>query len=182
MGDYQFWLYIIIGAIYLLSRFLKKSAPNPNDVPEARNEKPATRLDPSTTTQKPSPPKMVTFEDLLREITESKKPAAPQQPSKEYTNYDEELEDEEQDLEDVEYNYNRDKISSEYEDAKQHAFLRPSLEETMNIKDTDTRFEKFKVFDQDTQSNVMDRYLTDFSDFEGLKKAIVMSEILQRKF
>jgi hypothetical protein len=29
---------------------------------------------------------------------------------------------------------------------------------------------------------VMDRYFTDFYDPEGLKKAIVMSEILQRKF
>ena len=125
---------------------------------------------------------MITFEDLLREITEAKKPAIPQPQPEEYTNYDEELEDEEQDLEDVEYNYNKDKITSEYEDAKQHAFLRPSLEETMNIKDTDTRFEKFKVFDQDTQSNVMDRYLVDFYNLEGLKKAIVMSEILQRKF
>lgn len=182
MRDFQFWLYIIIGGLYLLSRFIKKSSPKPTDLPDFNPEKPAPRFEPPTVKPKASPQKMVTFEELLREITESKTLAKPAPQVPEYTNYEEELVDEEQDLEDVDYDYNKDKVAVEYEEAKQHAFLRPSLEETLNIKDTNTAFGKFKVFEQETQSNVMDRYLTDFYDPEGLKKAIVMSEILQRKF
>ncbi len=182
MGDFQFWLYVIIGAIYLLSRFLKKPEQKPTDVPEYGPEKPAPRFEPPVARPKPSTTAMPTFEELLREITESKKQTKPDARSQEYTNYEDVLEEEEEDLEDVDYDYKKDKVALEYEEAKQHAFLRPSLEETLNIKDTDTRFEKFKVFNQGSQTNAMDRYLADFYNMDGLKKAIVMSEILQRKF
>jgi hypothetical protein len=181
MRDFQFWLYIIVGGIYVLSRFLKKSRQKAGDQAEMDPEKPARRFDPPTAKPQPSPSKMMTFEELLKEITESKAPPKPQ-PEAQYTNYDEDIAEEEQDLEDVNYDYNRDKVALAYEDSKQHAFERPSLEETMNVSDINTRFEKFKVFDQAAQGNVMDRYFTDFYDPEGLKKAIVMSEILQRKF
>jgi hypothetical protein len=182
MGDFQFWFYILLGVIYLLSRFLKKPAEKPTDVPEYNPEKPARGFEPPTVKPSARPRKALTFEELLREITESKAQPVPQPASQEYTNYEEDLAEEEQDLEDVNYNYKKDKVASAYEDAKQHAFSRSSLEETMNIKDTDITFGKFKVFDQETQSNLMGRYLSDFNDLEGLKKAIVMSEILQRKF
>jgi hypothetical protein len=184
MGDFQFWFYILLGVIYLLSRFLKKPAEKPTDVPEYKPEKPVRRFETPTVKPSASPRKTLTFEELLREITESKAPPV-QQPtstSQEYTNYEEDLEEEEQDLEDVNYNYKKDKVASAYEDAKQHAFSRSSLEETMSIRDTDITFGKFKVFDLENQSNLMGRYLSDFNDLEGLKKAIVMSEILQRKF
>jgi len=183
MGDFQFWLYIIIGVIYLLSRFLKKPQQKPTDIPDFKPEKSAPRFEPPTVKPSASPSKMLTFEELLKEITESKTQAKPVVPPQEkYVNYDEELVEEEQDLEDVEYDYKKDKVAVEYEAAKQQAFFRPSLEETLNIKDTDTSFGKFKEFAQQEQSNLMDRYLIDFYDPEGLKKAIVMSEILQRKF
>jgi hypothetical protein len=187
MRDFQVWLYVLIGAIYLLSRFFKKPAQQPTDVPDFRPEKPVKKFEPPSVKPGAPPSKVLTFEDLLKEITESKvKPK--QQPEPEYVDYDDEIaeeiqeKDEIKDLEDVDYNYKKDKVVVEYEQAKRQAFLRPSLEETLNIKDTDTRFAKFKVFETTTQSNLADRYLTDFYDPEGLKKAIVMSEILQRKF
>lgn len=182
MGDFQFWFYILLGVIYLLSRFLKKPAQTPNDAPEYNPEKPTRTFDPPTVKPGGAPAKTLTFEELLREITEGKKQAVPQPTSQEYTNYEEDLPEEEQDLEDVDYNYKKDKVASAYEDAKLHAFSRSSLEETMNIQNTDITFGKFKVFDQEKQSNLVGIYLSDFSDPEGLKKAIVMSEILQRKF
>lgn len=182
MGDFQFWLYVIIGVIYLLSRVLKKQSPqNPGDLPETRPDKPATRFEPPPANPK-APSKTLTFEELLREITESRAQQKPAPPEEEYAGYEEDLKDEEQDLEDVDYDYKSDKVAVEYEASKQQAFLRSSLEETLSIKDTDTTFGKFKVFDQETQPNLVDRYLIDFYDTEGLKKAIVMSEILQRKF
>ena len=187
MRDFQIWLYVLVGVIYLLTRFFKKSAQQPTDVPDTRPEKPEKRFEPPSVKPGVPPSKTLTFEELLKEITESKaQPKA--QPKAEYVDYNDEIEeeiqekDEIQDLEDVDYDYKKDKVVVEYEQAKRQAFLRPSLEETLNIKDTDTRFAKFKVFETATQSNLVDRYLTDFYDPEGLRKAIVMSEILQRKF
>ena len=187
MRDFQIWLYVLIGVIYVLTRFFKKSAQQTTDVPDTRPEKPVKSFEPPSVKPGLPPSKTLTFEELLKEITESK--AQPQaQPKAEYVDYDDEIEeeiqekDEIQDLEDVDYDYKKDKVVVEYEQAKRQAFLRPSLEETLNIKDTDTRFGKFKEFEIATQSNLVDRYLTDFYDPEGLKKAIVMGEILQRKF
>jgi hypothetical protein len=182
MGDLQFWLYVIIGVIYLLSRVMKKQSPKtPADLPETRPDKPVTRFD--TPPVKPrAPAKTLTFEELLREITESKTEQKPAPPEEEFVNYEDELKDEVQDLEDVNYDYKGDKVAREYAATEQQAFLRRSLEETMRLENTDTTFEKFKVFEQQAQSNPMDRYLVDFNDPDGLKKAIIMSEILQRKF
>lgn len=182
MGDFQFWLYVIIGVIYLLSRFLKKPEQKPTDLPDVEPEKPVRRFEAPPAKPVASPPKRLTFEELLREITEAKTQPEPEAQSQETTNYEEVLQEEEQDLEDVEYDYKKDKVVLEYEEAKQHAFSRSSLEETLNLKDTETRFEKFKVFQAETQSNLMEKYLADFYDPEGLKKAVVMSEVLQRKF
>ena len=183
MGDFQFWLYVIIGVIYLVVRAMKKKEPKePSDFPDARPEKPVTRFDPPTA--KPRPPsKTLTFEELLREITESKAPQQkPVPPKEEYVDYDDNLKDEVEDLEDVNYDYRNDKTAREFATAEQQAFSHRSLEETMNVAKTETKFEKFKVFEQGAQSNLVDSYLSDFYDPEGLKKAIVMSEILQRKF
>jgi hypothetical protein len=181
MRDFQFWLYIIVGAIYLLSRFLKKPAPKPTDVPDFQPEKPAPRFEQPPVKPTASPSRALTFEELLREITQSKTQAKPE-PKTEYVNYDEEIPEEEQDLEDVNYDYRKDKVVVEYEDAKKHAFSRSSLEETMHVSDTDMKFGKFKIFDQESKPDHVGTYLKDFYDPEGLKKAIVLSEILQRKF
>jgi hypothetical protein len=179
MRDYQIWLYVIIGIIYLLGRFFKKAAAKPEDLGEAKPEKPVKSFDLPTAKPTASGQKMLTFEELLKEITESKTQPKPQP---EYTNYEEELADEEQDLEDVNYDYKKDKVAVEYEAAKQHAFVRSSLEETMDVNKTDIKFGKFKVFEAEQQTNLAEKYLSDFYDPEGLKKAVVLSEILQRKF
>jgi hypothetical protein len=43
-------------------------------------------------------------------------------------------------------------------------------------------FGKFKEFEQEKKRNLLEEYITDFKDPEGFKKAVVMSEILKRKF
>ena len=116
-------------------------------------EKPVKKFEPPPVKPGAPPSKVLTFEELLKEITESKTQPKPAPPEAEYVDYDDEIEEEIQekdeikDLEDVDYDYKKDKVVVEYEQAKQQAFLRPSLEETLNIKDIDTRFEKFKVFE-----------------------------------
>ncbi len=187
MDNLQFWLYVIIGLIYFISRMRKK--PQGTDVPSDQPELPPEQQ-PRKTERQP------TFEELLREIMEGKSEPE-QKPEVErksepihqrpvYKNYDEEVEDEvnsRETLEDVNYDYqSRDSIYSDYEGAKREAFLRPSLEETMSLDETDMSYGKFKAFEIKQNRTVVGDYIADLKDPESLKKAFVMSEILKRKF
>lgn len=97
--------------------------------------------------------------------------------------YDDALEEEEKDLEDVNYDYKKQNtVYNTYEEAKKQAFFRPSLEETMKVGDTVVNFEKFKEFERGDVRDVAAEYLRDFKDLDAIKKAVVMSEILKRKF
>jgi hypothetical protein len=131
----------------------------------------------------------MSFEELLREITESKQPPkpviakAPEPKQAEYVDYDHEIGEEEQDLEEVDYDYReKDTIYKTYEEAKKQAFLRPSLEETWPKEEESSKFGRFKVFEEEKRNNVLDDYLREFRDPDGLKKAVIMSEILKTKF
>lgn len=186
--DLQFWIYLIIAIIYIISRALKKQENPPKEIQSPRPER-QVRYDQTPPVEKP---KQLTFEELLKEITEAKKPQRTEykestyqttQPKTEYVDYDDDLKEEEQDLEDVNYDYRKkDKLYDTYEDAKRQAFERPSLEETMKVTDTQMEYGKFKVFEQEVRRNVLNEYLKVLKDPEGLKKAVVLSEILKRKF
>lgn len=182
--DSQFWIYLIIGIIYLISRVMKKAENQPKDIP---GPKPGRQISYENTPPPIEKPKQLTFEELLKEITEAKQPKKPVyetvEPKTEYIDYDDQIGEEEQDLEDVNYDYRKkDKLYNDYEEAKKEAFFRPSLEETMNVADTNMSFGKFKEFEQVQQRNLLEEYTKEFQDPEGLKKAVVMAEILNRKF
>lgn len=185
--DLQFWIYVIVAIIYLVSRAMKKGQTPPADLPDPRQEREVRQ---NRTSPPPvEKPKQLTFEELLREITEAKqqqKPAYPVEPRREEViDYDDMIGEEEEDLEtvDAEENYRKqDRIYADYEEAKRQAFLRPSLEETLNIRDTKVEFGKFKAFEEKQQRNLLEEYTREFQDPEGFKKAVVMSEILKRKF
>ena len=183
MRDVQFWLYIIVGVIYLLSRLRKKPEQKPKDLPNYRPESPVQKYEQPSAKPTASTGKALTFEELLREISESKSSVPAPQPGRARVDYDDNIGEEEQDLEEVDYDYRKkDKIYDVYEDAKKQAFNRPSLEETMKVGNTVMTFGKFKEFELETKRDLMKEYLSDFKDPEGLKKAVVMSEVLQRKF
>lgn len=187
MDDFKIWIYIIIGAIYVLSRLRKR----PDNAEPETHSPPPQAYEPSETRSSTSR-RQPTFEELLREITEANKPEPKpvyQQPKSEYVpervqpayvDYDDDLKDEEQDLEDVNYDYKKE--SKVYEDAKNLAFNRPSLEETMKVEDTIVKFSKFKVFEEQKGRNLLEEYTRDLQDPEGFKKALVLSEILNRRF
>ncbi|HYG18383.1 MAG TPA: hypothetical protein VD816_05610 [Ohtaekwangia sp.] len=176
--DEKFWIYIIIGVIYLISRVLKKSGGQTGEAPKQDPAKPVRRYE-TPEQQRPSAPtaKPMTFEELLREISAGK---TPQQ--QEVVDYDDNIPEEAQDLEEVEYDYRKkDRIYDVYDEGKRQAFARPSLEETMRVEDTVMKYGKFKEFEI-AERKVMSGYLTALKDPDGLKKAVVMSEILKRKF
>jgi hypothetical protein len=97
-------------------------------------------------------------------------------------NYEDDLE-EEGVSEKTDYNQrDYDKTVETYEKAKQSAFNRLSLEETMKVEDTMVRFGQFKGYQQDTEVNVLAEYVKDLKDPAGFKKAFILSEVLNRKF
>jgi len=182
MRDVQFWIYVIVGIIYLISRVRKKRQAEPVNTPEPKLERRFQQPEPQ-----PVPQKGLTFEELLREITEAKAPVKPEpvlQPKSEYVDYDDDLEEEEQDLEDVSGDYRKKDRAfyDTYEEAKRQAFNRPSLEETVKLQDTDMKFGKFKEFAQEVESNPLNDYLKELKDPDGFKKAFVLSEVLQRRY
>jgi hypothetical protein len=192
MDNFQFWLYVIIGLIYLISRMRKKpQGGGEADVPAGNTD---ARQERSERRQTRQPERQPTFEELLREIVEGKsEPEAeperrpdPVHQRPVYKNYDDEIEEEvdsREVIEDVNYDYRKqDSIYAQYEGSKREAFARPSLEETMNLDTTDMSYGKFKAFDIHEKRNIGGEYLADLNDPEFLKKAFVMSEILKRKF
>jgi hypothetical protein len=175
MDDIKIIVWIVIGLIYLFSR-RKKAAEAP---PPSRREEPE---------EEPAQPRSApkSFEELLREIEGMKQPAPPPPPVRRYepvVDYDEEIPNEEQDLEEIKPSYRSDdEIYKTYQKAKEQAFERPSLEETVKLSDTIVRFKQFKGYEKGTQRNLLGEYLKELRDPHGFKKAFVMSEILKRRF
>jgi hypothetical protein len=172
--DDKILFYIILGIIYFLFSRLKKKKPEEteNDQPELPKQG----------------PKPLSFEDLLKEITEAKKSSAPQpvaekveyeKPKPKYVDYDDEIEEEEKSLEKV--TFDEDKITKTYEEAKRQAFNRPSLEETLKLENVKVEYSKFAQFDRKPKNALLLDYVKDLRDRKGFKKALVLSEILNRK-
>lgn len=192
MDNIQFWLYVIVAVIYLISAARKKSKKQnqPEDFPETTSRPTARQYDEEATTQKPKP---ITFEELLREITEGKQTAPPTpevlerrpefsrpKPQPEYVDYDDEIEDEEKSLEEIS-SVDEERTTKIYEEAKKLAFYRPSLEETLKVQDVNTTYGKFAAFETKQEANLLLEYTKDLRDPKGFKKALILSEILNRK-
>ncbi len=170
--DIQFWVWVAIVVITLIVRANKK--------------KPGQQPSPFEPSSGDDPTKPISFEDLLREIQAAKAPPKPQpvpQKTYEVEDYDDNLQDEKKDLEKPDYRYrDQDKIYETYEKAKQEAFIRPSLEETMKVEDTVVRFSQFKGYQRVEAVNPLHEYLKELKDPQGFKKAFILSEVLNRKF
>lgn len=186
MDEFKIVFWIIVAVIYLLSRSRKKQP-----------QRPATPPDQSENDQSPGP---ISFEDLLKEIQASKRAQTPAQPElkpvrkpamgqrepvpQDYQDYDDDIEDDEKDLEEVrdDVDKKKDEIYNVYEKAKQEAFVKPSLEETVKLEDTVVQFGQFKGYTRSEEHSRAREILKEFHDPEGFKKAFIMSEILKRKF
>jgi hypothetical protein len=173
--DLQFWIYVAIVVLSILAQARKKKKQQ-----EEQNL-------PGPTSESPQAPKPISFEDLLREIQQSKQPEpAPKVPQPSYPQYDEvvnydgDLEAEEKSLEQPAPAYaNSYEI---YEKAKADAFSRPSLEETMKVEDTDVQFGQFEKYKKVKETVPATSFAETFQDFDQFKRAFVMAEILKPKF
>ena len=170
----SFWIWLIIVVVSFLAQRKKKQAPpvGSDSGPMEQESKP------------------ISFEDLLREIQASKVPPPTvleekprPQPVSAYTDYDDELPEEGQDLERVDYKQrDEDATFDVYEKAKLAAFNRPSLEETMKVEDTEVKFGQFRGYQQEQPLSPAHALVKDLQDPEGFRKAFIMSEILNRKY
>ena len=172
MGEIKIIIWVVLGIIYLISRARKKQVPDstPKQVEDYTDGKP------------------VTFEELLKEIQSAKAPKVQPQPVIEpvggyQTDYDDNLKEEVQPLEKTDYNYkDHDTIYETYERAKQEAFHRPSMEETMKLENTIVRFGQFKGYEQQSRPSLAREYGKDLQDRTNFRKAFILSEILNRRF
>ncbi|GIV35677.1 MAG: hypothetical protein KatS3mg032_0056 [Cyclobacteriaceae bacterium] len=163
--------YLLIGIGYVLYNWLtRKRMPMP--------DRQSTPEDAGNT----APKRQVTFEELLREITEAKEGKSPAGPTEvDVVDYDDVFTDQIETLEELTPSVESVQFNEEYEKAKNMAFNRLSLEETAKLEDTQVSFNRFSVFEHTSSRNLLEEYTADLRDSEGLKKAVVLSEILNRK-
>lgn len=185
--DFEFWIYVIIGIVYFLTRLFKKAEPGNTEVPPPqRKERPR----PASAAPEPSGEgRPLTFEELLREITEAKRQPKPQprpepepQPVPVYEPYEQDPGPEAKSLEEV----GVDEVSTAtrwkgYEQIPAD-YERVSLEEKLRLEDTVVDFKRFDVFEKREDKKPLEEYIRIMRNPEALRQAFVMSEILQRKF
>ncbi len=175
MGELKIIIWIVLGIIYLVSRARKKQAPSSTSTPQPAEEY-----------QEDKP---ISFDDLLKEIQAAKTPKVQPhpvlkaEPEMKTVDYDDDLAEERQPVEDTNYDYRKqDTIYETYEKARQEAFLRPSMEETMKLENTIDKFGQFKKYEQVEKQNLAVAYAKDLRDPASFKKAFILSEILNRRY
>jgi hypothetical protein len=162
-------IWIIIGIIYLISRARRR--PNTQSPP---------RSEPSTETETFDKP--LTFDELLKEIQAAKHPKPQPLPAKpDFVDYEDDLQEDAKPFQRVDYR-KEDKIYETYERAKEEAFHRPTMEETLKLENTIVRFGQFKSYVQDDKPSLAAVYAKDLREPENVRKAFILSEILNRRF
>jgi hypothetical protein len=177
MDNIQFWIWLIVIVITLIARARKK----PKPVEPDSSEMPSRQRPVEEEGSKP-----MTFEELLREIQGAKtvrpEPVATTS-TVEVEDYEDEAKTEEKRLEQIHDTHTeRQKTYDIYEKAKQEAFFRPSLEESLKLEDTIIRFGQFKGYQQGESRNLAAEFAKEIKTPGGFRKAFIMSEILQRRF
>ena len=187
--DSRFWLWVIIAVVSLIFNMVKKKRER-----DAKAAPKAPFPPSSATSGNPSKPAPMSFEELLAEIQGNRKQDKPPETLKpvpvettQYTvkDYDDEAiaESNRKEKAASKYDYRKDdEIYAVYEKAKQQAFTRPSLEETMKLSDTQMKFGAFAKYQKRTVSGMAAEIAKDFRNPSTFRKAFIMNEILQRRF
>ncbi|MFT6866841.1 MAG: hypothetical protein ACJA08_001679 [Cyclobacteriaceae bacterium] len=172
MEDIKIWLYLGFGLIYFIVRQMRKKKADAEPNVEGEQE-----------TQSPQR-KPLSFEDLLREFTEEKEVVAKEVLIDEY----------------AEEQKQQEKIEALKQVAKEdHTKRRFADEESMKVyansikqaEGSDLKFEKDPQFElksknkateQETENNFLKEILESFNDPHQAKKAVIISEILNKRY
>ena len=161
--DFENIFYVILAVIYFLSRVFKKR----KEVPPAESEGQEQQ-----TGRKP-----ISFEDLLKEFGVEEEEQKPQL---------EEAEVEEEDARETQSI--EEEYRSRYSDEEAQSIFEKSIKEAEEVKgeqvvNESLTFKEFKPYQEQKDSNEFAEEINDLLQSEdGGKKAIVLAEILNRKY
>lgn len=179
MDDIQFWLYILFAVIYFIARGLKKKKP----------QKPVNKPESTTTSQTDSRPqrKPVSFEELLKEFTEGRGQEQPEE-REVFQEHDEEVDtayqtvDEQEKDEPFEEGKTRRFSDEESKRVYQESIARAEGASLEFKRDEHFRSKLKSNRNDETGSAVAAEIRDLLSNPNDAKKAVVLSEILNRKY
>lgn len=170
MDNIETYLYIALAVIYILSRVLKarkQNAPT-RPVPPKSQSKPT-----ASTQQQPRPRKAFSFEDILKEFEKNL--------------VGEEFTDEKaMPVEEIDYEKPKAKISKKveqdlvvnpYQAYEGASYESPDYNKELLMHEDFSRNENFSI-----AKDISNQYMEMLRDPEGFKNAIVLSEIINRKY
>ncbi|UII26635.1 hypothetical protein LVD15_25630 [Fulvivirga maritima] len=158
--DKEILIYIVFVAIAIISRVLKSSKKDKSKAPKRTAERPASQ----------NVEKTKTFEELLREFTGETTSSQPS-PSKTF-----EAEFDDFDFEEEE------RVEETYRKSVNEAKNLKTLDEQVDLEDIPTKSQYFKEYDQKEENSVANDILQSLKDPNGARKAVILSEILNRKY
>ena len=162
MEDIELLVYILLIAFGLFSRLLKGK----------KNKKPVSK--PASESTQEKKPASVTFEELLREFTgEAREKAAPQ-PSEQVKPIPEPAEEV--------YEYDDEFAQRKYQESLKQAEDYQSKSQAP-IDDRHTgKFSHFRGYEEHEKEEEESEYIKMLREEDGPRKAIILSEILNRKY
>lgn len=165
--DVELILYIIFIVIAILSRVLKakkeSNSPTTSDPGESMD------------TPRKKTEKTLTFEELLREFTgEDTSHRQEPEPQPQYTREEEGYSYEEE--------YADDEIRETYSRSVNEAKKLKTIDELVSLDEPLERMEHFKQYEAEEENTVASEVLEMLQDEEGARKAIILSEIINRKY
>jgi len=158
MDNIQIILYIVFVAIAILSRLLKAKKPEQGQPSQ----------EPSDTSEP------ISFEDLLKEFTgekqETKTVTETSERNPEYVDYKTE-----------ERRYDDDRAAETFRAATQNADKFKKIEEQVKLNRDRPLFGHFDEYDEEEDTTASE-LVSMLKDEEGVRKAVILSEILNRKY
>ncbi len=173
MDDIQTWLYVIIGLIYFIVRAVKKKKPIP---PSTESQQRTSSQGSATERRKP-----LTFEELLKEFTE---------PQGNQANEEDYEEAEEIAQEKTKEDFAQEGSTRRFSDEESRKIYEESIKKAEGFElkydaDEDYHSEKLKSIFHDheeEEDTIADEVREMFSDPQDAKKAIILGEILNRRY
>lgn len=162
--DFENIVYVVLAVIYFVSRVMKKRKQVPSEQSQEEPEPSQGR-------------KPVSFEDLLKEFGVDKEQGEEKEVKETPLEKFEEIKE---DVDEYGSRYSDEEAQSAYEQSVKEAGL---LSEPEKKEDNRLVFEEFKPYQEEDDTNeVASEILELLEDEDGGKKAIILSEILNRRY
>lgn len=173
MDDIQTWIYIIIGVIYFVIRSFRKKTP------EIPNESPVDTTNPQRSDSERRKP--LTFEELLKEFTDPESRQTEEEVVEEVRRPEPEKTKED---------FAKEGSTRRFSDEESRKVYEESIKQAEGFEipydtDEDYHIEKFKAIPHDhdeEEDTVADDIRSMLSQPEDAKRAIILGEIINRKY